>query len=128
MNSNEFQQTYSGKSAPEFLDSIIQNAAINLTRAKRDSLNDRLCSTAVSRHCALLAITEDKGFSAREYNTAYVLMHFFAYLRRNPDDPPDRDLYGLRFWRTQLDRWGDYRGISMAFIESPEYNELRLTP
>ena len=57
-----------------------------------------------------------------------VLVHYFGYLRRNPDDAPDFDLKGLNFWRDRLDGWGDYRTISRAFIESLEYKELRPVP
>ena len=87
-----------------------------------------LDSGAGSRQSALLSVVEDKDFYAREYNTAYVLVHFFGYLRRNPDDPPDRDLGGLNFWRDSLDRWGDYRSISRAFLESDEYKNSRPPP
>jgi hypothetical protein len=74
----------------------------------------------------LTQIIADQDFAAREYNTAYVLMHFFGYLRRNPDDPPDADLRGLTFWRNRLDTWHDYRAISLAFLESAEYQSSPL--
>jgi hypothetical protein len=70
---------------------------------------------------ALLMVAEDREFYEREYNTAYVLVHFFGYLRRNPSDPPDQDLRGLNFWLDVLNRSGDYRSISRAFLESDEY-------
>jgi hypothetical protein len=41
---------------------------------------------------------------------------------------PDRDLRGLNFWRDSLDRWGDYRSISRAFLESNEYKKSRPPP
>jgi hypothetical protein len=65
-------------------------------------------------------LTSRSGTSA-DYNEAYVLCHYFAYLRRNPDDPPDHDLTGYNFWLAQLDRTNDYRGITRAFLESDEY-------
>lgn len=58
-----------------------------------------------------------------DYNAAYVLCHYFAFLRRNPADPPDHDLTGYNFWRTQLDRTSDYRGLTRAFIEAEEYKQ-----
>jgi hypothetical protein len=56
-----------------------------------------------------------------DYNEAYVLCHYFAYLRRDPGDAPDHDLTGYKFWLAQLDRTRDYRGITRAFLESDEY-------
>jgi hypothetical protein len=74
-----------------------------------------------ARASALLRAAEDPSLYAGEYDTAYVLVHFFGYLGRGPDDPPDRDLSGLYFWRDVLRRNGDYRSISRAFLESEEY-------
>ena len=61
--------------------------------------------------------------NAAEYNAAYVLCHYFGYLRRDPDDPPDHDLTGYNFWLRQLDRTNDYRGVTRAFIEADEYKQ-----
>jgi hypothetical protein len=101
---------------------------LNWSATTRDALVENLQSKQVSRQAALSSIVEDHSFFAREYNTAYVLMHFFGYLRRNPDDPPDGDLRGLIFWRDNLDTWGDYLNISRAFVESIEYNNLKPPP
>jgi len=35
-----------------------------------------------------------------EFNRAFVLMQFFGYLRRNPNDTPDNDYTGYDFWLT----------------------------
>ena len=128
INSKEFTQSYDSKTNVELVDALLTNAGIAWNNAKRDALVKLLDSGAGSRQSALLSVVEDKDFSAREYNTAYVLVHFFGYLRRNPDDPPDRDLRGLNFWRDSLDRWGDYRSISRAFLESDEYKNSRPPP
>jgi hypothetical protein len=45
-------------------------------------------------------------------------------LRRNVDDPPDKDFSGFDFWLGKLDQFkGDYRAAEMvkAFITSAEY-------
>ncbi len=65
------------------------------------------------------------SFTEREYDTAYVLVHFFGYLGRDPDAPPDRDLSGLYFWRDSLGRTGDHRALSRAFLNSEEYKRRR---
>jgi hypothetical protein len=76
-----------------------------------------------SRALVLRDFAEDREFSAREYNTAFVLMHFFGYLGRNPGESPDNDLRGFNFWISVLDKTSDYRAISRAFLNSTEYKE-----
>jgi hypothetical protein len=58
------------------------------------------------------------------YHPAYVLMQYFGYLRRNPDDLPDGDLSGYNFWLNQLNSgvkttWD----MVKAFIVSGEYRD-----
>jgi len=64
---------------------------------------------------------EARSAATADYNAAYVLCHYFGYLRRNPDDLPDHDLTGYNFWLAQLNRNADYRGVTRAFIEAEEY-------
>jgi hypothetical protein len=127
-NSKDFRQAHDGKTNAEFVNSLLTNSGIDWSAAKREALVKSLDSQVESRQIALLRVIEDKDFYSREYNTAYVLVHFFGYLRRNPDDAPDRDLSGLNFWREILDRWGDQRSISRAFLESEEYKNSRPAP
>ncbi|MBV8859699.1 MAG: hypothetical protein JOZ02_22390 [Acidobacteria bacterium] len=56
-------------------------------------------------------------YDAREYEEAYVRVHFFGYLGRDPD--PE----GFDFWLGVLSRNGDYRSLSRAFMESEEYKK-----
>jgi len=61
-----------------------------------------------------------------------VLMQYFGYLRRNPDDAPEAglDFAGYNFWLTKLNDFnGNYINAEMvrAFITSQEY-ELRFGP
>ena len=55
-------------------------------------------------------------------NPAYVLMQFFGYLRRNPDDVPDGNLNGYNFWLNELNS-GTKTTFDMvdAFTSSIEY-------
>ncbi|MBC7929084.1 MAG: carboxypeptidase regulatory-like domain-containing protein [Rubrivivax sp.] len=74
---------------------------------------------------ALLRVAESRAFYDRETNTAFVLMQYFGYLQRNPDDAPDDGrLIGFNFWLKKLnDFGGDFAKADMvrAFIESSEY-------
>jgi len=61
-----------------------------------------------------------------EFNRAFVLMQFFGYLRRNPNDAPDADYSGYDFWLTKLNQFnGNFQGAEMvkAFITSAEYRQ-----
>jgi hypothetical protein len=121
-NSSEFTRTYAEQTNAEFADKLISNANLRWSAERRQQLLHALDTGRLPRAAALSQIIDEKDFAAREYNTAYVLMHFFAYLRRDPGDPPDADLRGLIFWRDRLNTWHDYRAISLAFLESSEYN------
>jgi hypothetical protein len=66
----------------------------------------------------------DQGLKDAEFNRAFVLMEYFGYLRRNPNDPPDADHTGYNFWLTKLNQFnGDFVQADMAraFITSLEY-------
>ncbi|MBC8029291.1 MAG: TIGR03118 family protein [Pyrinomonadaceae bacterium] len=78
----------------------------------------------ITRAQALRLIAESDYFRMNELNRAFVLMEYFGYLRRNPDDPPDNNLSGYNFWLNKLNSFnGDYVKSEMvkAFIKSAEY-------
>jgi len=55
-----------------------------------------------------------------------VLMQYFGYLRRNPNDLPDADFSGYNFWLNKLDSFGgNFVNADMvkAFLVSGEYRQ-----
>jgi hypothetical protein len=62
-------------------------------------------------------VIEQAAFQQREYNAAFVLTEYFAYLRRDPDSR------GYAFWLEVLNNRepGNYRGMVCSFITSEEY-------
>jgi hypothetical protein len=75
---------------------------------------------------ALRRVVENEEFSRRERNRAFVLMEYFGYLRRNPNEAPEPtlDYQGYNFWLNKLDQFdGDFVRAEMvkAFITSGEY-------
>ena len=44
-----------------------------------------------ARGRALRRVAENTTFTQNELNRAFVLMQYFGYMRRNPDDPQDLD-------------------------------------
>ena len=66
----------------------------------------------------------------QEFNKAFVLMQYFGYLRRNPNDAPDNNFDGYNFWLDKLNQFnGNFINAEMvkAFLESSEYR-LRFGP
>ncbi|HVG38012.1 MAG TPA: DUF4214 domain-containing protein, partial [Pyrinomonadaceae bacterium] len=61
--------------------------------------------------------TYGKSFYDKEFNSAFVLMQYFGYLRRDADDA------GFNFWLEKLNRLGDYKNAQMvrSFVISDEY-------
>jgi hypothetical protein len=100
------------------------NAGGVLSQAERDSLVARLDAGQATRGQALAEVAADADLRAREFNRAFVLMEYFGYLRRNPDDAPNTDFSGYDFWLGKLNQFGgDYVAAEMvkAFITSEEY-------
>ena len=83
-------------------------------------------TSAKTRAQVLRAIAEHQNLVSAESNRAFVLMQFFGYLRRNPNDPPDTDYTGYDFWLTKLNQFnGNFQNAEMvkAFITSIEYRQ-----
>ncbi len=84
-----------------------------------------------TRAQVLRDIAEHPVLARNELNRAFVLMQFFGYMRRNPNDAPDRDYTGYDFWLTKLNQFnGDFVAAEMvkAFITSGEYRGRFGTP
>jgi len=112
--------------ATQFVDALNVNAGSPLSPAERDQLVNDLSSNARSRAQVLRAIAEHPNLVAGEINRAFVLMQYFGYLRRNPDDTPDSDYTGYDYWLSKLDQFGgNYINAEMvkAFTSSGEYQQ-----
>ena len=108
----------------QFVDKLNTNAGNPLSQSERDQLVSDLSTNAKTRAQALRAVAEDPDLNTAEFNRAFVLMQYFGYLRRNPNDAPDSDHTGYDFWLQKLNQFGgDFRTAEMvkAFITSLEY-------
>ena len=128
----EFKTLYpAGMSGTQFVDTLNLNTDDSLTKDERDALIADLAANRKSRADVLWAVAENKAFSKREYNRAFVLMQYFGYLRRNPDDLPDGNFAGYEFWLNKLEEFGgDFHRAEMvrAFLLSGEYRERFVQP
>jgi len=92
----------------------------------RDALVAGLNATPATetRATVLRKISEAEELGLREFNSAFVLMEFFGYLRRDANAPPDTNFDGFNFWLNKLNAFnGDFRAAEMvkSFIRSSEY-------
>jgi hypothetical protein len=122
---DEFVAAYPASMSPsDYVDALNAHAGNVLTGTERNDLINGLLSLKETRATVLRKIAENQTFSNAEFNRAFVLMQYFGYLRRNPDDAPDNNFSGFDFWLGKLNQFGgDYRAAEMvkAFINSDEY-------
>jgi hypothetical protein len=112
--------------AAQFVDKLNSNAGNPLSQSERDQLVSDLSMNAKTRAQVLRAVAEDPDLNSAEFNRAFVLMQYFGYLRRNPNDAPDTDYTGYDFWLTKLNQFnGNFVNADMvqAFISSAEYRQ-----
>jgi hypothetical protein len=113
----------------QFVDKLNQNAgsvlssaewatAIALFGGAADS------SSLAARASALRQVAENQNLYKAELNRAFVLMQYFGYLRRNPNEGQDSDYSGYDHWLKKLNAFnGNFVNAEMvkAFITSSEY-------
>jgi subtilisin family serine protease len=124
----EFLAAYpNSMTGSQIVDKMNANAGGALSPVERINLIVLLGDTPsdFSRRAAVLrAVSEDQDLKTEEFNKAFVLMQYFGYLRRSPNDAPDSDFSGFNFWLTKLNDFnGDFVAAEMvkAFITSIEY-------
>jgi len=125
----EFIARYPRTLSPtQFVDALNTNAGGVLDATERQNLIDELSAnnTDAGRASVLRKVADDSNLVQQELNRAFVLMQYFGYMRRNPDDPPDADFSGYNFWLGKLNEFnGNYIAAEMvkAFITSIEYRQ-----
>jgi hypothetical protein len=113
----------------QFVDKLNQNADFVLTQNEHDQLVTQLAAApdaSAGRAAALRQVAEHPLLHQHELNRAFVLMQYFGYLRRNPDDPQDTDFRGWKFWLDKLNQFdGNFINAEMvkSFLVSAEYRD-----
>lgn len=123
----EFQANFPAQlTEAQYVDKLNTMTGGALSQAERNALVNGMIAGLETRATVLRKVAEDADFSAAEFNRAFVLMQYFGYLRRNPDQAPDSDFSGYDFWLGKLNQFGgDFRRAEMvkAFINSTEYRD-----
>jgi hypothetical protein len=115
------------QSAAAYVDGLFATAGVTPTATERQSAVDTFngaSNLAASRAAALRSVADSQTLRNNERNNAFVLLQYFGYLKRNPDDLPNTDFSGYSFWLKKLnDNGGDFKRAEMvkAFISSDEY-------
>ena len=114
----------------QFVEKLRVNTGAALTAAEASQLVAELTAnnTTGGRASVLRKVAEDPSLQVSESNRAFVLMQYYGYLRRNPDDAPEPGLNfgGWKFWLDKLNQFGgNFVNAEMvkAFITSDEYRQ-----
>ncbi|MBD0373693.1 MAG: hypothetical protein ICV60_22870, partial [Pyrinomonadaceae bacterium] len=119
----EFRQAYPDSLTPEqYVNKLFDTAGLTPYANERASAV-QLLKNGGTRTQVLLDVINQQAFKDREYNPSFVLMQYFGYLRRDPEEG------GYRFWLDVLNNKvpGNYRGMVCAFLTSAEY-QVRFSP
>ena len=126
----EFIQKYQAStSAESFVDALLQTISgagggdLSSERSNLIAVYNSGANPNASRSLVVRTLAENAAFSQSVYNEAFVLMEYFGYLRRGPDQE------GYDFWLNVLNNRepGNYRGMVCSFITSIEYQK-RFSP
>jgi Calx-beta domain len=117
----------------EFVDALFTNAGVVPSATDRNAAINEFggagnTADTAARARALRRVAENSTLKQQETNKAFVLMQYFGYLRRNPNDPPEAGLNfdGYNFWLNKLNEFnGNFVNAEMvkAFLVSGEYRQ-----
>ena len=117
------QKYQSHQTAESFVDALLQSAqqfsGVDLGQEREGLLSSysKQANQEQSRAAVVRTLADNSTFKQSQYNAAFVLTEYFAYLRRDPDPG------GYTFWLNVLNDQdsGNYRGMVCSFITSTEY-------
>jgi hypothetical protein len=129
-----FTSAYPMSMTPDgFVDTLFSNAGVTPTASERTAAIGEFgaatnTADVAARARALRRVAENSTLAQQEFNRAFVLMQYFGYLRRNPNDPPEAtlDFTGYNFWLNKLNTFnGNFIDAEMvkAFLSSSEYRQ-----
>ncbi|HEX7316456.1 MAG TPA: Calx-beta domain-containing protein [Pyrinomonadaceae bacterium] len=127
----DFRAHYDALTDEQFVDALIANTGVEFDAGTRGQLVTDLQSGAATRAGVLRRVADYEPYAKAEFMRAFVLMQYFGYLRRNPEEADfrgeaDPNWLGYNFWLQKLnDNDGDYIAAEMvkAFITSIEYRQ-----
>jgi hypothetical protein len=112
----DFQTAYCGLNNAAYVDTLISHAGGY--NGDREALVSGLNQNTLNRATVLRQIAENEGFAQAKRNGTFVMMQYFGYLRRDPDEA------GFNFWLGKLDQHGgnfEQAEMVKSFLVSGEY-------
>jgi hypothetical protein len=95
-----------GTSSATYVDTLFANSGVTPTLSERQAaINAYGTGNTLGRAAALKSVIESDGVFDVQYNSAFVLMQYFGYLRRDADDPPDNNFSGYDFWLNKMNQF-----------------------
>jgi hypothetical protein len=120
---SDFAARFPQANADSYVDALFASAGVTPTPTERqDAINAYNSSGggASSRAGALRSVSDSGSVRNAEIRTAFVLLQYHGYMRRDPDEG------GYQFWLGKLNQFGgNYVSAEMvkAFITSAEYQQ-----
>jgi subtilisin family serine protease len=114
---SDFRAAYDRLANEAFVDTLISHTNGSFD-GNRDTLVNGLNGGSLTRAAVLRQVVENDGFVRGKNNQMFVMMEYFGYLRRDPDQA------GYAFWLNKLSEFnGNFERAEMvkAFIVSGEY-------
>jgi hypothetical protein len=107
------------QTAAEYVSALYASAGVQPSQAETDEAIVAFGSGGTAGRAAVLRKVAESGSLTRaEFNPSFVLMEYFGYLRRDPDET------GYQFWLGKLNQFnGNFINAEMvkAFLASDEY-------
>ena len=113
-----FRDAYDDLNNSAYVDALISHTGTTFTSTERTALIGGLTNFTLTRVDVLQQIAENEGFVRAKQNEMFVMMQYFGYLRRDPDES------GYQFWLRKLNQFnGNFEQAEMvkAFLVSGEY-------
>lgn len=118
-------------SPDQFVGALFVNAGVSPSPEERQAAISEFGSATTTndmtaRARVLRRVAENSALVRQEFNKAFVLIQYFGYLRRNPNDAPDTDFSGYNFWLAKLNQFsGNFIKAELvkAFLSAGEYRQ-----
>jgi hypothetical protein len=116
----QFGRLYGELSHEQYVDALFANAGVTPSASERESLVAGLRGGSETRAGVLGKVARGEAFTRQEKSRAFILMEYFGYLRRSPDEE------GFNHWLGKLDKHdGNFVEAESvkAFLDSIEYRD-----
>jgi hypothetical protein len=121
----KFEAVYKSMNNDGYVDALLNNASITLDPVERSAYVDKLNRGELKRADVLLDLVNRQPFMEKQDARSLLLLHYFGYLHRNPDDAPDNNWDGFNYWLEAIKTPGDNGKLAQIFMASFEYEKLQ---